>query len=541
MIEKCYFDNSTISSESKTVGKTGEQKSVLNMSTRRLHARFIAENDIEISLSLFRKMRPTNVLLVEANRFRTGLCESCLNVTFKAHAFRFLGIDSVFDKYSLIELSLCPQSDNKYLPECLKRECSNCGVETLKSKLMEAGSSIDKSKEIKWKQWKRDPVERRKIQVICVGTYETLVEETCQDLAKFPAHIHTAEWQKNQFNTLRQNLPSGYVVSVQDFAENYRHVTQNEISSSYYAYRQSSLFTNVSYYKCSECSAVIDESMVFITSDLKHDADVVKKATDVLESHLLSKTTMEKHIIYSDGCSAQFKSRTPFSKLMNDHSERHYFGSSHGKSACDGLGGIVKKAATTAVASDQLVISSTSDFYDYCKSELTKKIDCENNCHKGRSFFLLEDMLHTDAPPNVCAVPNTRTLHAMRSCGTDIEHKSLSCFCTNCTTNNESKCENSKYTGEWQKATLFKSEAVKMKAKKQNKSTNKEATRPAQTHSKAKPPCVPTTSKARSKPVQTDTKEAKARSVPTTRMRTRSSIHQDDQPEEKRTRLEVSK
>jgi len=110
-VKQCYIHNSTPSSETKTVGKSGKQKRVLNMSTRRLHSQFMAASGYELSLSLFRKLRPKNILLVEANRFRTGLCEQCLNVTFKDHAFTGIGCTSIHDKYSLLDLSLCHKED----------------------------------------------------------------------------------------------------------------------------------------------------------------------------------------------------------------------------------------------------------------------------------------------------------------------------------------------------------------------------------------------------------------------------------------------
>jgi len=198
---------------------------------------------------------------------------------------------------------------------------------------------------------------------------------------------------------------------------------------------------------------------VFITEDKNHDSDVVKRATDVLEDHLKTKTSINRHVIFSDGCAAQFKSKIPFSRLVDDHTERHYFGSSHGKSACDSLGGIVKKAATTAVASDRYSISCASDLYNFCQAELVKEVNCVENCHKGRYFFLLEDIEHRDKPTNLIAIKNTRSLHAIRHCneqGADLEYKLLSCFCTKCLSKEE--CLNEKYTGEWQRCTLYKKE-----------------------------------------------------------------------------------
>lgn len=90
------------------------------------------------------------------------------------------------------------------------------------------------------------------------------------------------------------------------------------------------------------CDEIVDESVVFITADMKHDSYMVKAATDRLEKHLKEKgVPVEKHIIYSDGCSAQFKSKVPFLNLLDKHTEIFYFGIQHGKSQCDALGGFV--------------------------------------------------------------------------------------------------------------------------------------------------------------------------------------------------------
>ena len=217
-VKQCYTLNSTPSSQTKTVGKSGKQKRVLNMSTRRLHGKFMAASGYELSFSLFRKFRPKNILLVEANCFRTGLCEQFLNVTFKTHAFTGIGFKGIPDKYSLLDLSLCHKEEKVHEPECLKRSCPHCGIDTLKARLTEKATSVPDLNVVKWKQWKTDPTLNKKIQTICVGTVNQLIDETCQDIASFSSHVHTAEWQKDQCKYLHNYLPSGYILSVQDFA-----------------------------------------------------------------------------------------------------------------------------------------------------------------------------------------------------------------------------------------------------------------------------------------------------------------------------------
>ena len=71
------------------------------MSTRRLHGKFMAASGYELSFSLFRKFRPKNILLVEANCFRTGLCEQFLNVTFKTHACEPIFFGRILKEYNI--------------------------------------------------------------------------------------------------------------------------------------------------------------------------------------------------------------------------------------------------------------------------------------------------------------------------------------------------------------------------------------------------------------------------------------------------------
>lgn len=450
-ITKFYDDHSTKLSLTKTcsVARGSEkQKSVLNKTTRQLHKDFQTEHS-SVSLSLFRKLRPKHVLLVDAHRFRTCLCDVCLNLSYKAQALKTAGLAGVHNKYDLLDLTMCPKEGLYYRPECIQRTCGVCGMGKCKDSLY---AMQVEEKETKWKKWETDKDLKRKVQVEKSGNYHDLVKETMEELAPFSVHMHNASWQQQQYRTLRDNLPKNWVVSVQDFAENYRHANQDEISSAYFGYSQSSLLTNVSSYHCSTCSARIDESIVFITSDLKHDPYVVKAACDKLVLHLQKRgAVIDKHVIFSDGCSAQFKSKVAFSVLINSNTERSYFGSQHGKSQCDALGGIIKKAATRFVASNQGTIRSAKELFAYCSKELARNGSCESGDHKLRSFFLLEDIVRPDERPELNTVPNTRKIHTIQSLGNgSIQTKRLACYCDVCNGEQElGVCASSAYTGDW--------------------------------------------------------------------------------------------
>ena len=102
----------------------------------------------------------------------------------------------------------------------------------------------------------------------------------------------------------------------------------------------------VAYYACPECLAVVEESAVFVSPDIKHDNYAVGKFTDLYVASVEDKIKIEHHVQYSDGSSNQYKSKIPFQNVSEkDNFERAYFGLRHGKSPCDALGGVTKKAA----------------------------------------------------------------------------------------------------------------------------------------------------------------------------------------------------
>ena len=73
------------------------------------------------------------------------------------------------------------------------------------------------------------------------------------------------------------------------------------------------------------------------------------KFTDLYVASL-DEINIEHHVQYSDGSSTQYKSEIPFKNICEkDNFERAYFGSRRGKSSCNALGGVTKKAAEISV------------------------------------------------------------------------------------------------------------------------------------------------------------------------------------------------
>ena len=85
---------------------------------------------------------------------------------------------------------------------------------------------------------------------------------------------------------------------------------------------------------------------------------------------------------FSDGCAAQYKNRLNFINLCHHkedfgiEAEWHFFATSHGKNACDGIGGSIKRSLTKAslMRSISNQILNAVDVFNYCLEHLSANI-----------------------------------------------------------------------------------------------------------------------------------------------------------------------
>lgn len=139
----------------------------------------------------------------------------------------------------------------------------------------------------------------------------------------------------------------------------------------------------------------IQKSYVIVSDCMQHDTAVFhlfqKSFITFLKTRLPS---FPKKIYYfSDGAAAQYKNRKNFINLcyheadFGIHAEWHFFATSHGKGACDGVGGTIKRLAAKASLQrpyDQQImtprqlydwasVSIRTTFFGYCSSEEYEK------------------------------------------------------------------------------------------------------------------------------------------------------------------------
>ena len=90
---------------------------------------------------------------------------------------------------------------------------------------------------------------------------------------------------------------------------------------------------------------MVQEAVVIISEDLKHDGHAVQHFVNQTMPHLRNNrgVTVNKVIEFTDGCGSQYKSKLPFSDIsfsgedMAVKRERHHSGSCHGKGPSDGV------------------------------------------------------------------------------------------------------------------------------------------------------------------------------------------------------------
>lgn len=181
-----------------------------------------------------------------------------------------------------------------------------------------------------------------------------------------------------------------------------------------------------------------------------------------------------KQVIFSDGCSAQYKSKGPFADLSLKEIQisRTFFGSEHGKSACDTEIGVLKRAVDRAIIGKKVVTNNTKDLVEFCQ----EKFILDEPYMKRNFFFVKADEISRNRPEtNVKPIPNTRKLHSIENTTEPylIKVRNLSCFCVNCVKGKFETCLNSDYVSAYQskKITLLK---IKQDANIGNETVTKE-------------------------------------------------------------------
>ncbi len=242
------------------------------------------------------------------------------------------------------------------------------------------------------------------------------MDSLCEKLEILLPHSFIARQQASFQAKLKSELLAGEVMLTADFSENYSFVLQDAAQGFHWNNAQATIHPFVVYYM--DSGELYHLNYVIISDCLHHDTIAVhlfqKNLMDFLKEKLGS--VLRKVYYFCDGAAAQYKNRNFFINLCHHEldfgvpAEWHFSATSHGKGACDGVGGSVKRLAARASLqrpyTDQITTprqlfewaaeNIPSIFFKYCSLDDYKK-----------EQLLLEERFQKSR-----TIPGTRKLHS---------------------------------------------------------------------------------------------------------------------------------
>ncbi|CAG2203707.1 unnamed protein product [Mytilus edulis] len=207
-------------------------------------------------------------------------------------------------------------------------------------------------------------------------------------LENFPAHQNRANWQSEQYRNIVQNLPNNHAICIHDYSENYRCSERTEIQSAYFQRTEVSIHVTIlnrhailevdGIDSTLDSPVIVSEQFFVISPDLDHDRHYTRYVQTLISKYLKSISAEIKIMHeFTDGCSAQYKSRNCMGDVCTHRSDlgydvliRNYFETSHGKGPHDAAGGFLKNQADYAVLRGKTKIQTARDLYDFAQKNL---------------------------------------------------------------------------------------------------------------------------------------------------------------------------
>lgn len=354
------------------------QKRLILSNLKELYKCFKEENArVKIGFSKFASLRPKNCVLAGASGTHTVcvctlhqnpilMLEACKTNFGKTNSAELFS-----DYHSLLNKIICTDPSNK----CYFNECSNCpGVEKLKQQLKTIFDSCCVEQVI-FKQWVS--TDRCTLETL-IKSGDEFIDALLQALTNLLRHSYIAKQQSKYFKDVKEKLSPGHFIIICDFAQNYSFVIQDEIQGYHWNNEQATLHPFVYYYK-DETGDLKSGSYVAISDCRKHDTVLFYLFQKEFIKFLKNKhNNIVKAIYFTDGCGGQYKNFKNFLNITYHEedfgipAEWNFFATSHGKGACDGIGGTVKRLAARASLqrpyNDQ--ITTPHELYTWSKANL---------------------------------------------------------------------------------------------------------------------------------------------------------------------------
>ena len=341
-----------------TVKKDGKrsqiQKRLVLSNLKECYILFKERYPVEkIGFSKFAELRPKQCVLPGASGTHTVcVCTIHQNVKLmfiaaKIHELTANSSQSLQTYHQCLAHIIC----NPPRPICYLGSCNECpGIAQLNTDLLEIFEH-NMIENVTFKQWVS--VDRSTLETFTMPTDE-FVDRFCEKLNVLLPHSFIATQQASFYEECKSTLQPGELLVTADFSENYAFVLQDAAQGFHWNNSQATIHPFVVYYI--ESTELLHFSYVIISDCLHHDTIAVYLYQKKFISHISKRFNFpfKKIKYFSDGAASQYKNRKNFINLCHHKedfgisAEWHFSATSHGKGACDGLGGTVKRLAARA-------------------------------------------------------------------------------------------------------------------------------------------------------------------------------------------------
>jgi len=419
--------------ETITRNRLKMQKRFVVDTLENLHRKFLSENpNINVSYSLFCRLRPFWVLLPDLKTRDTCLCKLHENLSLMAQKlFKMRVVPS--DNLEQLVAKCCCATNSK---NCMYGLCLKC-----QDMHVTVSPDVDLKEPVCYKQWmvSREEKKKQNETVFVKVTTKEIVHEPLEKvivkfnemMKKFKTHFYNITHQFLQYRYLKGSLCENECMIHIDFSENFSCKYFKEIQSVHFgsSHSQATLHTGLFYINAG--SEVTSTSFCTI-SDSKHHGpcgiwtylDPVLKLIKHQYSHV---TTIH---FFSDGPATQYRQKLNFYYFCTKiHSYGFTAGTwnfseaGHGKGAADGVGGALKRTADK-LASLQHDISSPKLLFDILSSTKSNIL----------LFYVSADVVNdacASVPLTVPAIPGTMSIHqVLCTKHGQMKYRDVSCFCS---------------------------------------------------------------------------------------------------------------
>lgn len=387
--------------------KVQEQRHYLVMTLSEAYNLYKEEHPADsISFTVFKNLRPDVVKCKDNMPHNLCVCIYHENINLILQGLRTMPTIPLNHR-DLLNFLVCDTESE----DCMFGRCDQCKNKVSEDFLCELiPEHLDENIELY--QWMRTP-EGKTEKVKMSSSVKETIALLSQKLKAFKIHCLVKSKQAAVFQKTYSSPREGHATVQIDFSENATIIPQDEVQSGHWAHHQATVFTAVAWTADGTFSSCV------VSDSLSHDkyaaAVFVDSVLDSLQGKVSSPLT--EIDLFSDGAAQHFKQKFMFlyvTSLFESKGIRvnwHFFATSHGKGAVDGVGGTVKRAVYSAMKTRRAHVGSAEDYANVAK-DFTKSTDI---------LYVSNEDIEQRKPEldalweSVTAVPNTQSVHCVRT------------------------------------------------------------------------------------------------------------------------------